>query len=116
MAYQKQTWGNTSSTPLSATRLNKLETQYDSVVADITDATSPVGQALTTTFVAAFAPTQSIAYDAAGNVSAVTENGIQTTYTYDAAGNVATETRQGKKRTWTYDANGNPTGSTVGDA
>lgn len=52
MAYQKQTWGNTSSTPLSATRLNKLETQYDSVVADITDATSPVGQALTTTIAA----------------------------------------------------------------
>lgn len=49
MTYQKQTWGNSSSTPLSATRLNKLETQYDEVLADVSNPASPIGQALTTT-------------------------------------------------------------------
>lgn len=51
MAYIKTNWQNTPSTatPLSATNLNKLETQYDAVVSDISDVASPVGSALAAT-------------------------------------------------------------------
>lgn len=59
MAYTKQTWGNSASTPLSASRLNKLETQYDEsiaeVLAQVGDSTKPIGQALNTTFVSVLA-------------------------------------------------------------
>lgn len=53
-----------------------------------------------------------IVYDAAGNVTSITEGGVTTTYTYDADGNVATETRLGVTRTYAY-ADGVLTGASV---
>lgn len=56
MAYTKQTWGNSASTPLSASRLNKLETQAEETIAEVLaqvgDSTKPIGQALNTTIAA----------------------------------------------------------------
>jgi len=69
--------------------------------------------ALNATYVPGFAPSTSIIYNGAGQVTSSTENGITTTYTYNTDGTVNTETRLGKVRTWAYDANGNPTSSTV---
>jgi YD repeat-containing protein len=68
---------------------------------------------LNATYVPGFAPSTSIVYNAAGQVTSATENGITTTYAYNADGTVNTEARLGKVRTWTYDSNGNPTSSTV---
>lgn len=57
MAYTKQSWVNNDPTkPLSATRLNKLETQYDEaisqVAADVANDASTIGAALSTKIVA----------------------------------------------------------------
>lgn len=52
-------------------------------------------------------------YDAAGNLTSITQNGVTTVYTYDSAGNVLTENRAGHTATYTYDAAGNLIGATV---
>lgn len=87
----------------------------DTSVADlVTTPGTQTATALSATFVPAFEPSTSIAYDpVTGNVTSVTEGGVTTTFTYNANGTVNTETRLGKVRTWAYDANGNPTSSTV---
>lgn len=58
MAYIKQTWQNnppSATTPISASRLDHLETQYDEalaqVAADIAEPASPIGSQLNATVV-----------------------------------------------------------------
>lgn len=51
MPYNKTNWQNepSTATPITAENLNKLETQYDAVVADIGDTATELGSALSTT-------------------------------------------------------------------
>jgi YD repeat-containing protein len=56
-------------------------------------------------------PTLTVAYNTAGQVASVTENGLVATFTYNLDGTVATQTTGTRTTTFAYDAAGRVTGA-----